>query len=769
MRTPTRTFALTAALLLLCVGCGNKTETPPDDGDAIVAPDADVVDDIVSTDVVAANDTVVGEDVDTGDANLLLTVKWSGAKGVLVVSALPEGAARGGEPEAGKFVELYAKPVDKFPIDLALTLKGGSWMIGIQLLDDPDDIDSVIAEATVCKGGDTAPTEVPESGKGTVKLVLELHTLADASGKICLPDEGPVSKGVAVQKAVVEPPPTEAGGAHLLDAVVMSERMWIAGYQDGYVSFDFPIDKPIEKLANWKTYGQFECGRIERSGLNLFCTGRTDRVSAVALDPTQKMVAIKEIELGPGLFAEGLAAREAQVWIAVHGGGLRAISSVSPFAAQFINQPTPALKDAWDVTPLAKDYLLVADGGHGLRILKVVGDSDDTPGSMSSLPLPGVAAYVHATENQAVIGALGGGMHVVSVANPLKPFLQGTVAFDGMVFGVTTVAGMAVAAAGFHIGFVDLPPPTKQPGIPLKVRDVEPSYYFAMDVDLHQGGLLAAEFQAVRHFDVNSNAPLGPLLLTPKAVFAPQTAVGDTIKATLTLSNPGTSVLKVGPIAWSEEANKEPSDKPIGGPLQIAPGKSADVKIVVPKTIKGLVKHGLVITSNDTSRPETYVQLIEVSHLRPGETLPPLAYQDAQGKQVNVAKHFEGKVSVLLIAAHSCPVAFAGLKTASIDLKGLIASGKVAALAINPWDKPADVAITKQFATGFPVLYSPLTTKDGHDWSEVLDVTLGQPQNIGAPMPVVYVLAPSGHIVLAELGYRPGRVLKTIESLLAHK
>ncbi len=189
---------------------------------------------------------------------------------------------------------------------------------------------------------------------------------------------------------------------------------------------------------------------------------------------------------------------------------------------------------------------------------------------------------------------------------------------------------------------------------------------------------------------------------------------------------------------------------------------------MVTKNLKGVVKHGLVITSNDPSRPDTFVQLIEVNELRPGDTLPPLVYQDGKGKQINVAKHFEGKPGVLLVAAHSCPVAFDGLKTASIDLKGLVESGKVAAVAINPWDKPADVPITGQFDAGFPILYSPLTTKDGHDWSEVLDVSLGQPQNIGAPVPVVYVVRPSGKIALAELGYRPGRVLKTLESILAN-
>ncbi len=767
MRLQLQHLCVVAALVLLTGACGEKTDppvAPPPDSTTL---DQDSVDDGQVGD--AAQDVdAAAADVASTDSNLHLNVEWSGKAGYLLVNALPAGEAGGGEPGMGKLVDVFAGPIAQFPVSLDLKMPGGTWMIGIQLISDPKDDDSVVAEATVCSKGKVAPTVVPASGSGSVTLNMKLHTLAEARGNICLADDMVLTKGVAIQKAVVEPPPTDAGGAHLLDTVTIGDRMWIAGYQDGYVSFDFPDGKPVPKLAGWTTYGQFECGRITRSAMNLFCTGRTDRVSAVTLDPQQETVAFKQIEIGKGLFAEGLVAQEGRLWVAVHGGGLRAMSAKPPFDAQLIGQPLPPLKDTWDVAALGSEHLVVADGEYGLRVLQVAGAAADSPKSIGSLPLAGVAAYAHATDNQAVVGALGGGMHIVSLVDPSKPFLQGSVSVEGMVFGVTTVAGMAVGAAGFHLAFVDLPPPSQAAGIPLQVRDVEPSFYFAMDVAVRGGSLLAAEFQAVRLFDVDPNAPIGPLLLAPKAVFVQQTAVGDTIKGTLILSNPGSAPLKVGPIAWSEQADVEPMGKPITKPIQIAPGKTEEVPIAVPKTLKGVVKHGLVLTSNDPSRPDTFVQLIEVSELRPGDSLPPLAYEDGKGKQINVAKYFEGKVGVLLVAAHSCPVAFDGLKTASIDIKGMVASGKVAALAINPWDKPADAPITAQFDAGFPILYSPLTTKDGHDWSEVLDVTLGQPQNIGAPMPVVYVLRPSGQIALAELGYRPGRVLKTIESILVN-
>ena len=60
----------------------------------------------------------------------------------------------------------------------------------------------------------------------------------------------------------------------------------------------------------------------------------------------------------------------------------------------------------------------------------------------------------------------------------------------------------------------------------------------------------------------------------------------------------------------------------------------------------------------------------------------------------------------------------------------------------------------------FPVLYSPLTTSDSHGWSEVLDVTLGQPSIAGPPMPIVYVVGSDGVITLARWGYQKATLLQ---------
>ena len=758
-----------AATLLALAGCGSKEQAdPPIDG-ADVADAA--VDAAIPTDVTDPGDTPgadgvsadIGERIPPG-ANLKLSVTWSGGGGYLVSQLMP--ASPGSGSGGSKITETDHGFVDSFPRTLWLKVPAGVWWIGAQLLGTAGDHDTVIADDVYCKLGSVASLEVPPSGAGFVAVKLKLHTLAQAGGQICAPEGESVNSGLAIEKASIEPPATEAGGAHLLDAAVVGERLWIAGYQDGYVSFDFPAAGPLAKLAGWKAHGQFECGRITHLNGHLFCTGRTGVVGVLSLGSGGAITGFHETKLGEGLFAEGTAPRGDLLWVAVHNKGLRAMAASAPFALETFAQPDVLLKDAWDVEPLGKDHLLVGDGAHGLRVVQVIDGSAKPPKSLANLALPGVAAYLHATEEQVIVGGLGGGMHIVSLADPSKPLLQGTLAMEGMVFGVTSTAGLAVAAAGFHLAFVDMPPVSQAFQAPLNVRDVEPSYFFAMSAVPYDGGVLTAEFQAVRRFELDTDAKSGPLMLAPKAVFAGLAAVGQQIKAILRLHNPGTKVLKINEVRWSETGEGDGSDPIVAGPLSIPPGDELLVSIAVNKTIKGLINHGLTITSNDLSRPATVVQVLEVPHLRPGQSLPPLVYQNAQGQELDIAKHFEGKVGVLFVAAHSCPVAFDALLTASGDLAPLIAAGKVAAVAINPWDKPQDVPITGLFESSFPILYSPLTTDDGHDWSEVLDETLAQPQNIGAPMPVVYVVRKEGHIALAELGYRSQRVLSTIEALL---
>jgi hypothetical protein len=174
-----------------------------------------------------------------------------------------------------------------------------------------------------------------------------------------------------------------------------------------------------------------------------------------------------------------------------------------------------------------------------------------------------------------------------------------------------------------------------------------------------------------------------------------------------------------------------------------------------------------LIESDDAVRPHIGVDVFEIEHLRPGDKLPALSYQDKTGKVVDVGKLFAAKVGVLMIAAEACPVAFFGLAAMSRDLATHLSTNKVAAVAINPWHKPADSPEHSALSLAFPVLYSPLTTSDSHGWSEVLDVTLGQPSIAGPPMPIVYVVGSDGVITLARWGYQKATLLQAVDAALA--
>ena len=99
--------------------------------------------------------------------------------------------------------------------------------------------------------------------------------------------------------------------------------------------------------------------------------------------------------------------------------------------------------------------------------------------------------------------------------------------------------------------------------------------------------------------------------------------------------------------------------------------------------------------------------------------------------------------------------------SAATALGPLLKSGEIGAFAIDPWDKPG-VAESAALDLPFPMLFSPLNTNDGHDWSEVLDLKLGQAVKEGPPMPIVYVVDKAGLIVHAGWGWQTSEVLAAL-------
>ena len=96
-----------------------------------------------------------------------------------------------------------------------------------------------------------------------------------------------------------------------------------------------------------------------------------------------------------------------------------------------------------------------------------------------------------------------------------------------------------------------------------------------------------------------------------------------------------------------------------------------------------------------------------------------------------------------------------------VDLAPELAAGDIAVVALNPWDKP-DRPEVKLLPLPYPVLFSGLTTSDSHEWSELVEGSLGQPGLFGPPMPIIYVLDKAGVIVRAQWGYNKADVRSSL-------
>lgn len=598
-----------------------------------------------------------------------------------------------------------------------------------------------------------------------IDLVLggpeQLHACFPSQTGAPLPSKSAFSEVISVAT-----PPTAAGGAHLVQGVVWDQRWWVAGSQDGIVSFDFPkaVPNPAPSLQNWQVHGEAFCDRLARAGNVLFCSSRSAVVKAVVIGPAQTILAKHVISLADSPCVEGMAPANGLLYLAAHGQGLRAVSATAPFALKVVNNP-PELNDAWDVAALPPgsdetgDRLLVADGMNGLRLLDVSGAKALAPVVLASLPLPGRAAFLDVKDGNVAVGALGGGVHLVTVSPMNQLILRGSAQLPGDVYGVALHGTRLVGAAGHQV-VAWLMPATGQQG-PLAVAGLLPSKFYALDVKSFGADLLSAEFQAVRHLTLDAQLQQPAALVVPLLVTAPATKVGDAIQTSLRLTNLGSAPATFGKFMFREV--KGGNGVPLPTPQPLAPGQSVTLPIAALKTLKGLQEHELGLASNDPTQPQVGVMLIEVTWLQPGDALPVVQYQDAAGKLVDVNKLFQGKVGVLIVGAHTCPVAFLGLAAAGAALQPLLQDGQVAAAAVDPWDLPS-APEAMALTLPFPMLYSPLTTSDGHDASEVLDTKLGQPIKYGPPMPIVYVVGKDGKIAFAQWGWETGLVLEAIQA-----
>ncbi len=553
-----------------------------------------------------------------------------------------------------------------------------------------------------------------------------------------------------------DPPATQNGKGHFLQTLVWGNRQWIADSHDGFLHFDMQaLQLPLQ---NWTVLGQPACSRLIRHNNDLWCANRSSWLLHLEMNAGgQDKLALNKIELNDVVQVEGIAAQSDALWLAVHKAGLRAQSLSFPYEKIPLQLPLN-LGDVWDLRASGNDRLLLARGADGLAVLDVGGQNAKSPQITAFLPLPGVAAFLQISGNWALVGSLSHGLHVVDISQPDHPKLRGTLKVPDCVHYSAIVGDLILVAGGTHIYAVDVPSPG--PFAPLRARAVLASPHYAMDIAAIGNDAVTAEFEMVRRLHLDPNGKADVPLVLPHVVQSPVVKLGDALKATLRMDNVGNKTIVINEIRWIETSG---SGEQLLKGLAVPADSGLTVQIKPIKTFQGQLKHKLLIYIKDIAEPVA-VRFDEVTSLQAGDSLPALQYQDAKGKSWDVAQMTKGKVAVVLVAAESCPIGFLAQVALQTDLAAHLADGTVAAVAINPWDKPT-VAEAQILTLSYPVLYTPLTTSDNQANSQILDVSLSQQNLAGPPMPIVYVLGKGGKIVLAQWGWNAG-VLRAVEQAL---
>ncbi len=547
-------------------------------------------------------------------------------------------------------------------------------------------------------------------------------------------------------------PFTDLGVSHLLEGLAWNGKWWMAANVEGIGSVN--LASAGKNIDAWAPSKIGDCRHIARENARLFCSERGPAIRWMDVDPaTNQMVQQGAIQLAPTAHAEGIATSAGQLYIALHAAGIAQVAVQSPGIPVLYAQGLVA--DAWAIAVLPDGKVIVADGPAGLKVLAPLQNGKTTV--LSQLALPGLSAHLAVSGQTVAVGALGGGLHLVTVNAAGKLTLLGTLpAGPWPAVGVDVKDGMAYVAAGRAL--LAVPVPAAPVGQLSAVSATLTDSYTSLDVRAEGNLAYTAEYAYIRALMLDPTPPVaGPVAIHEAETWTKSGAVGSKVKFEAWLWNAGATPLEVAEIMVTDmnTAAIPPGNAEVPKPLKIAPGASAKLSVSILKTQPGPQQWLLNFASNDPARPWASTKLTESPLVGNGDVLPKLAYQDKDAKLVSVNDLAAGKPLLLIVASENCPVAYERLAAIAAQAQPWLSTGKIVAVNINPTDDPKTKEVGG-FKLPFPELYAPLTSATVGDWSEIADSLLALPgKGPIPPLPLVFVANAQGVFIYSHLGYAP--------------
>jgi hypothetical protein len=248
--------------------------------------------------------------------------------------------------------------------------------------------------------------------------------------------------------------------AELLDVWVGDERAYVTGVS-GLTVID--VADPLDPLYldHYEPPGhpntRFYTAAVDETNGVAYCVGREDGLYVVSIDDPWKLQLVFH-ETYDEFFVEGVTIGNGVLYCAAHNNGILVYSLLDPTAPALIDTITTQIEDAWRLA-VKGDYLLVADGSGGIKILDasipwepVVIHSVQTSGSAKELAVVG---------DLLVVAAGSAGMDVLDVADPASATLVGTHDSVDPVFDVAGYDTLAAIAAWNRVEIVDISNPAE--------------------------------------------------------------------------------------------------------------------------------------------------------------------------------------------------------------------------------------------------------------------------------------------------------------------